>query len=192
MPLKHDYLAAVGVTPATYAGQAAAVQRVSDIYQTARTGRLGAAVGMQLWTTFFSPLVPQLAALPATQPLYDAFATQHMLMLAALLRQHRRGDFGHAQKMFNLFIKDHWALNVFPAHSEVFLHLPLDRIVLSKLATIPAPWSAWTRVAITPNTQHHVLTTYSQIQTTFRAYWQRIAPRFASPLEMEQFIWHRI
>jgi hypothetical protein len=192
MPFKADYLAAVGITPATYIAPISAVQRICDIYQTARTGRLGGALGGQLWAGYFSPLAGGFAALPAAQPLYDAFATHQILMLADLLRQHGRGDFGHAQKMFNLFLKDHWALNTFPAATELFLHLPLDRIVLSKLANIPAPWSAWTRVAVTPATQPQVLATYLQIQTSFRAYWQHIAPRFASPLEMEQFIWHRI
>jgi hypothetical protein len=94
--------------------------------------------------------------------------------------------------MFNLFLKDHWALNVVPSQSETLLHLPLDRIVLSKLTMIPPPWTAWTKVALTTSTQQQVVGTYLQIQASFRAYWERIAPRFTSPIEMEQFIWHRI
>jgi hypothetical protein len=191
MPFKADYLAAVGITPATYTVNISAVQRITGIYQTARTGRLGSALGGHLWTAFFSPLAAGFATLPATRPLYDAFATNQILTLAGLLRHHGRGDFGHAQKMFNLFLKDHWALGLFPLTTELVLHLPLDRIVLSKLAAIPAPWSAWTRVATTPATQPHVLATYLQIQDAFRAEWTRIHS-FTSPIEMEQFIWHRI
>jgi hypothetical protein len=164
MPFKNDYL---------------------TIYSAARTGRISAIVGGQLWISFFAPLVSQFSTLPATQAGYDVFATKHMLQLAGLLRQ-------HAQKMFNLFLKDHWALSIVPSQSETLLHLPLDRLVLSKLNTIPPPWSAWTKVVVAPNTQQHVVSTYLQIQGSFRAHWQQIAPRFTSPIEMEQFIWHRI
>ena len=189
MSFKADYLAAVHITPATYTSPASAVRRICDIYQTARTGRLSSALGCHLWTAFFSPLAAGFAALPATRPLYDTFAIRQMLTLKGLLRQHGRGDFGHAQKMFNLFLKDHWALGLFSLATELVLHLPLDRIVLSKLAAIPPPWSAWTRVGIAP--QAHVLATYLQIQENFRAEWTRIQS-FKSPIEMEQFMWHRI
>jgi hypothetical protein len=191
MLFKAGYLAAVNITPATYADHVLAMRRICKIYQTARTGKLGDMLGGHLWTSFFSPLAAGFATFPATQPLYDNFATNQILTLADLLRHHGRGDFGHVQKMFNLFLKDHWALGMFPITTELVLHLPLDRIVLSKLATIPAPWSAWTKVALTPATQPHVLATYLQIQDAFRAYWTRIHC-FASPIEMEQFIWHRI
>ena len=191
MPFKADYLAAVGIASATYAAPVSAVQRICDIYQTARTGKLGGQLGGHLWTTFFSPLAAGFAMLPVTRPLYDTFATNQILTLAGLLRHHGRGDFGHAQKMFNLFLKDHWALGVFPLPIELVLHLPLDRIVLSKLVAIPAPWSAWTKVATTPGTQARVLATYLQVQNTFRAEQIR-THSFTSPIEMEQFIWHRI
>lgn len=192
MPFKNDYLTTVGITPATYASGASAADRVCGIYSTARTGRITATVGGQLWISFFAPLVSQLSALPATQAGYDLFATNQMLRLAGLLRQRQRGDFGHAQKMFNLFLKDHWALDTLPSQSETLLHLPLDRIVLSKLNTIPPPWTAWTKVVVASNTQQHVVSTYLEIQDSFRAYWQQMTPRFLSPIEMEQFIWHRI
>jgi hypothetical protein len=191
MPFKADYLADVDVTAATYTTNLSAVKRIISIYQTTRSGNLGTTLGGQLWTSFFAPLAAQFASFPTTQPLYDKFATQQMLTLAALLRQNGRGDFGHAQKMFNLFIKDHWALNAFPVAIELFLHLPLDSRVLAKLTVIPAPWRAFTKVTITPATQPHVLAAYLQIQDAFRAYSIRIH-RFTSPIEMEQFIWHRI
>src|SRR5208282_3174523 len=173
MSFKNDYLTTVGVTPATYTRGTSAANRICGIYSTARTGRISAAVGEQLWISFFAPLVSQFSALPATQAGYDLFATNEMLRLAGLLRQLQRGDFGHAQKMFNLFLKDHWALNIVPSLSETLLHLPLDRIVLSKLNTIPPPWAAWTKVVVAPNTQQHVVSTYLQIQDSFRCHYRK-------------------
>jgi hypothetical protein len=190
--LKNDYLNAVSLTPATYLSPATASQRIADIYQTARTGRLSTDRAAQLWTGFFDPLVKQFCTLPITQTCYDAFAVAQILNLATHLRQWERGDFGHAQKMFNLFLKDHWALNVVPAPVEVLLHLPIDRTMLTKLANTPPSWSSWTKVVVTPPTQKEVINGYNAIQASFRAYWQHVAPRFASPLEMEQFIWSRI
>jgi len=191
MPLKVAYRAAVGLTPATYPHTQSAISRICGIYQTARTGAFGYALGHHLWTTFFSPLLNQLPQTPATQPVYDPYAVQHMLQLASILREHGRGDFGHAQKMGNLFMKDHWALNAFPAATELVLHLPLDRILLSSLAQVPAAWTAWTRVTITPATQPQILADYLDIQTRFRNHWKR-TQRFVSPIEMETFIWLRI
>jgi hypothetical protein len=97
--------------------------------------------------------------------------------------------------MFNLFLKDHWALNVFSAQSELLLHLPLDNRILDHLKkqNRPSPWDGpWTQVAVNPQTQTNVLSGYLQIQDTLRAYWQHKAPRFASPIEMEQMLWHQI
>ena len=97
--------------------------------------------------------------------------------------------------MFNLFLKDHWALNIFPAQSEILLHLPLDSRILGHLGkrNRPNPWDgAWTKVTVNPQTQAHVLNTFLAIQNTFRACWQQIAPRFASPMEMDQMLWHPI
>lgn len=192
MKLKNDYLNAVNLTPATYLSAATAAQRIADIYQTARTGRLSTDLAAQLWTGFFDPLAKQFCTLPITQTCYDAFAVAQILNLATHLRQWERGDLGHAQKMFNLFLKDHWALNVVPAPVEVLLHLPIDRTLLTKLAKTPPSWSSWTKVVVTPQTQEEVVEGYNAIQGSFRTYWQRVAPRFASPLEMEQFIWSRI
>jgi hypothetical protein len=121
-----------------------------------------------------------------------------MLSLTALLRQNNtRDDFGVAQKMFNLFLKDHWALNVFPAQSEILLHLPLDRRILEHLRdqNRPSPWDGpWTKVTVNPQTQANVLAGYLQIQDTFRAYWAQshISACFASPIEMDQMLWHQI
>jgi hypothetical protein len=73
MPFKNDYLTTVGVTPATYTSGASAANRICGIYSTARTGRISAIVGDQLWISFFAPLVSHFSALPATQAGYDVF-----------------------------------------------------------------------------------------------------------------------
>jgi hypothetical protein len=195
MPFKSEYLVDVGITAQTYTVTATAIWRICSIYKT-RRGSISNQFGGHLWNGFFSPLASQFHALPNTRHLYDTFATTHMLRLAALLRQNStRDDFGVAQKMFNLFLKDHWALNVFSPQSELLLHLPLDRIILGHLSSQnrPSPWDGnWTMVTVNPQTQANVLSTYVQIQETFRAYCQHIAPRFASPIEMEQMLWHQV
>ena len=129
------------------------------------------------------------------QQLYDTFAIGQILALAALLRQHQRGDFGIAQKMFNLFVKDHWALNVVSPQSEALLHLPLDWGLIHKVQNFPTSWSAWTKVVVTPATQQQIVYEYLLIQATYRSYWQRVnatTQRFNSPLEMEQLLWQPI
>jgi len=197
MPFKSEYLADVGVTQQTYATTTAAAKQICEIYK-ARRGSIKRQFGERLWNCFFSPLASQFPALPNTQQQFDTFATTHMLSLATLLRQNNtRDDFGVAQKMFNLFLKDHWALSVFPTQSEVLLHLPLDRRILEHLKdqNRPSPWNgSWTKITVNPQTQANVLAGYLQIQDTFRAYWAQgyISARFASPIEMDQMLWHQI
>jgi hypothetical protein len=197
MSFKSEFLADSGVTPTTYATAATATRQICAIYK-ARRGSITPQFGGQLWNGFFSPLASQFPALPNTQQQFDTFATTHMLSLTDLLRQNNtRDDFGVAQKMFNLFLKDHWALNVFPAQSEILLHLPLDRRILEHLRdqNRPSPWDGpWTKVTVNPQTQANVLAGYLQIQDTFRAYWAQshISACFASPIEMDQMLWHQI
>ncbi len=195
MPFKSEYLTEVGVTHSTYTNQVSAASRVRKIHGTARTGPISGNDANQLWVSFFAPLLPQITALPATQASYDTFATGQMLALVTRLQQMQKGDFGHAQKMFNLYLKDCWALNSVPAPLETFLHLPLDRALLSKLLNIPPPWTrSWTKVAVNPNTSQQVVNAYLQIQNSLRARWrqQHITRCFATPLEMDQFIWHSV
>lgn len=195
MPFKTDYLTLAGVNAGTYTSWQTAVFQIQGLYITARRGRLSTSIGAQLWTQFFSPLRVQLGTLPCSQQPYDSFAISQILALAGLLRQHQRGDFGIAQKMFNLFIKDHWALGALPPQSEAFLHLPLDSGIVHKLSHLPSSWSAWTKVVVTPTTQQQIVNDYLQIQATYRNYWQRVnatVQRFNSPLEMEQLLWQPI
>ena len=195
MSFKSEYLTEVKVTLATYANQDSAGDRIRRLHGTARTGAITTNDGTQLWVSFFEPLLSQIAALPATQTCYDNFATEQILRLAIRLQQMRKGDFGHAQKMFNLYLKDCWALNSVPPPLETFLHLPLDRTLLSRLLNVPLPWTrSWTKVVVNPNTPLQVVNAYQQIQDKFRARWQQqhIARCFNSPIEMDQFIWHTI
>src|SRR5579864_6023339 len=140
--------------------------------------------GTQLWTQLFTSL-PSLAASQANQAQYDAFARNQIFNLANVLPPSQRGNFGIAQKMFNLLLKDHWALNRFPLHTELLLHLPLDDRVLCKLVTIPAPWCnsktgrpAWTKVLVSAANGQQVWNSYQQIQASLRALWQHVSPRF--------------
>ena len=178
----------VSVTPSTYTEPNSAAERIRGIYQQTR-GSIDRKLAARLWFTFFAPLLPRLAVVNAND--YDKFIIRQMLGLAGILRKAGRGDFGHAQKMVNLFVKDQWALNGFASRVEKVLHLPLDRRVLSKLADAPASWAAFKKVRLTPTTRGRVLKDYTDIQDTFRRHWRRVG-FFASPLEMEQFIWSRI
>jgi hypothetical protein len=192
---KSDYLALTGVNSATYTTVQTAVSRIQELFETARRGKISTAVATHLWTQFFSPHLSQFPTVPLTQQLYDTFATTQILALAGILRQHKRGDFGIAQKMFNLFMKDHWALNTFSPQLEIHLHLPLDRGLIYRVGNMPQSWAAWTKVAVTPTTLQQIVADYLRIQTTYRSYWQRITSAtqcFASPLEMEELLWQQI
>jgi hypothetical protein len=191
MPFKQDYLQATGVTDQTYAVEDTAIERIRSLYGTARQGALNQQGAASLWQSFFFPLLPECQHLPQAVEGYDAFAVKQICSLARLLRernllrQRTLGDFGIAQKMFNLFIKHHWALDVFPRNTELCLHLPLDKRVLSKLRNCPGTWKTWTRAQDSRDTRRD----YRTIQNAFRREWNRLQ-LFGSPIEMEQFIWY--
>lgn len=101
---------------------------------------------------------------------------------------------GTLKKMSQPIPERSLALNVFTAQKEQFLHLPLDRDLIGRLAVTPSSWSSWTKVVVHPATQQQVVAEYLQIQDSFRRYWHHLnstKQRFASPLEMEQLLWHR-
>src|SRR6266436_5566852 len=127
MPFKKHYLATIGLQPNTYNNQNTAVERIVAIYGSAREGTLRQQTADVRWNEFFDPLRNRFPNVPATQQNCDQFAIDKIATLANLLRHHRKGDFGIAQKMFNLFLKDHWALNLIPAPAQSLLHIPLDR-----------------------------------------------------------------
>jgi hypothetical protein len=198
MPFKHDYLAAEHITADTYANRHSALARIRVLYNSAgivvRQGvRLSDEAAGELWKRFFGPLREHFAQLPHTRAEYDAYLLQQISVLARLLRElellqnERLGGFGIAQKMLNLFMKDHWALDAFPKQTQLLLHLPLDLRVLSKLKRRPSTWHAWTRATDTPDHRRD----YQRIQDRFRSEWKRTRI-FRSPIEMEQWIWYRI
>ena len=198
MPFKQDYLAAEQVTLETYVHRNTAINRIRRLYESAgivvRRGiRLDDASADCLWTRFFEPFRESLQQLPDIRANYDQYLLQQICVLASLVReldllqQGQLGDIGIAQKMSNLFVKDHWALNAFLPQTDLVLHLPLDQRILSKLRHRPTTWRAWTRADNTAETRRD----YQRIQDRFRVEYERIRI-FRSPLEMEQFIWYRI
>jgi hypothetical protein len=197
MPFKNDYIQNEQISQQSYEDADAARNRIRRFYQSAgkivrRGVTLSDAATAELWKRFFEPLNHRLNQLPLIQSEYDLFALQEISTLGRLLReldllQHGQlGDFGIAQKMLNLFMKDHWALNAFSIETERLLHLPLDRRVLEKLRRRPATWRNWTRAMDTPEHRRD----YQRIQAWFRFECERVRI-YRSPIEMEQFIWYR-
>jgi hypothetical protein len=80
----------------------------------------------ELWKRFFGPLRDHFPELPDTRVEYDPYILQQIGNLARLLRElnllqrGQLGEFGVAQKMLNLFIKDHWALDTLQAIQNLF------------------------------------------------------------------------
>jgi hypothetical protein len=190
LPLRAQYVADVGIGPDTYLNGAG--QRIAQIYQTARRGRINQMLAMQIWN-ILQPIHQQVqvGGLPAAQPAYDQFVVQHGLAIEGVLQATGRGGFGIGQKVVNLFMKDLWGLGIIQLPVELFLHAPLDRIVLSKIQAVPGTWTAWTRV-IADGPVAPAITDYLAIQQQIRAFHAACPIPFPSVIQMEQFIWHRI
>ena len=190
MPLRAQYVADVGIGPNTYPLNSN--QRVAEIYQTARRGRIAPPLAMQIYH-LLAPIRQQAlqGRLPATQPAYDQFVVKTGLAIQAVLQAAGRGGFGIGQKIVNIFMKDLWSLGTIRLPVETVLHAPLDRIVLAKIKNLPATWAAWTRVvAAAPNAP--AVKDYLAIQQQIRAFHAACPIPFPSVIQMEQFIWHRI
>jgi hypothetical protein len=202
MPFKHSYLQAVVkyLQPGTYGNEQDAIRRIRSLYSTARQGNLSTDIGTYLWKNFFVLVRQQVFdvsrnqfALPAPQPNYDKFAIDQMCTLAMLLRKHglprrhKGNPFGIAQKMFNLFMKDQWALDLIPPESEPLLHVPLDSTVLRQLRNPPPPktWESWTRAEDNQQTRSDYLT----VQQRFRDLARE--KHLVSPMELEQTMWQQ-
>lgn len=190
MPLRTQYVHDVGINPSTYPTNAEA--RISKIYQTARRGTLGLPVASRIWKNL-EPLYQQSIKmkLPTNQSDYDQLVVQYAFGIGNLLHTAGRGGFGIGQKIVNLFMKDLWALGIVLPPTEHLLHAPLDRIVLSKLRTVPSTWSAWTKV-IASHTSSPAVADYLYIQKSIRTFHSSCPIPFPSVIQMEQFIWHRI
>ena len=189
MCFKGSYRLTVGIDDSTYSDDETAVNRIWKIYETTRQGRLSNQRARSLWLDFFKPLLPLLNKLPSKQKSFDEFVIKKIVGLSKskLLPKSQKGKFGIAQKVFNLFMKDQWALDKFLNKSELesLLHLPLDRGLLKKLTD--CSWIAFTKVKTTEKSECE----YLCIQKRYRDYWRRVGI-FSSPIEMEQFIWQQI
>ncbi len=167
--------------------------RVAAIYGTARRGRITHVFAAQLWQNHLNGIHSFISGgkLPATQPAFDNWWTEEALKLAVTLRNHGKGDFGIAQKMLNLFLKDLWAFGVIRTPFETFLHAPIDRRVLAKFAAPPATWNPWTKAAASTGACPTVCD-YFLLQRAMCHYWRTSPIRFPSVIQMEQFFWHSI
>jgi hypothetical protein len=190
--LRQSYIASVRISDSTYWDPVTATERIERIYGTARTGRLGKELARRVWDEAVAPLSEDLRSLPEDRRAYDEFIIERIDGVARLLREVGRGDFGHAQKVVNLFLKDRWALEDVAASVEANLHLPLDRVILLRLAARPAEWGSWTKVASTMESRKSVVDGYLRIQHSFRVYWEAHRAGFGSPIEMEAFWWQPV
>jgi hypothetical protein len=112
------------------------------------------------------------------------------LEIERLLVISHRGAFGIAQKILNLFMKDLWAFSLLPEAIIAHLHSPIDRRILDKFNDIPTSWNSWTQ-AEAGFIRAQTIIDYLYIQNRLRNLCTNTA-RFQCPIEMEQFIWHRI
>lgn len=191
MDIRHEYLNAIGISEDTYLDEKLAVDRVRATYGTARRGQLGISAGQTIWTEFFQEMVPTVGSFPTSTDAFDSLAVEKIKVLTGMLRVEGKGDFGRAQKMFNLFMKDFWALGKVSSGTEPCLHLPVDGGVLSKLTRVPPGWSTWTKVSLDDG-EESVLSGYLRIQHSYRRYWHDTGARYGSPIEFDQVIWNRI
>ena len=190
MNLRDQYIEGARITRDVY--ERNPVIRVRGMYRTARQGSINDWLGRRLWTVL-EPLheVVRTDAVPRDQRDYDDLVVDYALAIQESLLPLKRGGFGIGQKLVNLYMKDQWALRRLPEGVEPLLHAPLDRPVLSKLASVPRTWAAWSKVEAQGPAAQEVVD-YLAIQRRFREYCQQPDTPFASTIELEQFIWTRI
>jgi hypothetical protein len=197
MPFKEDYLSGERITSETYTNRDRRIERIRRVYNSAgiivRQGtRLTDQAAGELWKTVFRRFRKCFLQFPSTCGEYDAFLLEQIGGLADLLRKldllqrGQLGDFGIAQKMSNLFIKDHWALGTFPTEIELVLHIPLDPATPSQAQTAACNLAFMDEGSDTPETSRD----YLNVQDRFRSECERVRI-FQSPIEMAQFIGYR-
>lgn len=191
MPLRAQYLADIGLHSNPY--PVAPEPRIAAIYGTARRGRISSAFAAKLWQNHFNGIHSLIVGgrLPATQPAFDNWWTDEALKLTISLRVQGKADFGIAQKMMNLFLKDLWAFGLIQMPIEAHLHAPIDRRVLAKFTAPPATWSSWTKATASTSACPTVLE-YFLLQQALRGYRRSSPIAFPSVIQMEQFFWHSI
>jgi hypothetical protein len=191
MPLRAQYLADIGLHPNPY--PAAPESRIPAIYGTARRGRISNAFAAQFWQNHFNGINSLIVggSLPAAQSSFDSWWSDEALKLTASLRAQGKGDFGVAQKMMNLLLKDLWAFGLIRMPIEEHLHAPIDRRVLAKFSVTPTTWNPWTK-ASAYTSACPTDGDYLQLQQARRDYWRSSPIVFPSVIQMEQFSWHSI
>jgi hypothetical protein len=191
MPLRAQYLADIGLHANPYRDVPS--PRIAAIYGTARRGRLAHASAAQLWQNHFNGIHSLIVdgGRPVDQAGFDTWWTGEALRLAGTLRDQRKGDFGIAQKMINLFLKDLWAFGLIPTPDEKLLHAPIDRRVLAQFTDPPATWNSWTKASAS-SSSCPALSDYFLLQQALRDHWRRSPIVFPSVIQMEQFFWHTI
>lgn len=195
MSFRSQYLADIGLVANPYPNNPA--HRIQSIYRTVRLGQINNAFAMQLWNAHLQPVHSGLTTLPTNQAAFDNFIVQTALAVEGTLNAAGKGGFGVAQKIINLFMKDVWAFHLTPLAADPFLHVPIDCGVLGKLRTIPVTWKTWTGAVAGISTAPTV-NDYLAIQASFRSFLAAPTgsgasrPIFASVIEMDQFLWHKI
>jgi hypothetical protein len=191
MPLRAQYLADIGLLSNPY--PAKPEPRIAAIYGTARRGRISSSLATDLWKRHFAGIhsLVTTGSLPATHAAFNDWLVTEALKLASILKAHGKGDFGIAQKMMNLFLKDLWGFGVIRTPIETLLHAPIDRRVLTKFAVIPTTWNPWTKATATSKASKTV-EDYLMLQNGLRNLWNTSPIPFPSVIQMEQFLWHPI
>jgi hypothetical protein len=169
-----------------YQDENQALDRVRVIYQTARRGNIANETSINM-RNYFLEILNNHKEIPGIVNQYNDFASDKIRRVAEIISQNNNLKFGMAQKFFNLFMKDLWAWNRLTIEQESVLHFPLDRIILSYIRN--NPWRAWTKVYTTPEEYNNTFSEYLGIQEIFRNQLQY--NNFHSPLELEQYLWHR-
>jgi hypothetical protein len=168
-----------------------AATRIRGFYRTstrATKKTIGNALAQEIWESHLRTIFEGRDRLPPNRQQFDKYLVEKIKSLGLLLAERNKGDFGIAQKIVNLFMKELWAVCQLPEGIESNLHAPLDSIVLSKISGCPTTWKAWTKAkAGNPNT----VDDYLRIQEALRKLCEA-TPRFSTMIEMEQFIWHRV
>ncbi|MBA4319938.1 MAG: hypothetical protein C0412_16180 [Flavobacterium sp.] len=169
-----------------YQNENQALNRVVVIYRTARQGNIANQTAINLRDCFLT-ILQNLNEIPNAIIGYNDYARNQIRNVAEIISQNNNLKYGMAQKFFNLFMKDLWAWDQLTLEQESVLHFPLDRIILSYIRN--NPWQAWTRVYTTPEDYNNTFQEYLGIQEIFRNQLQYF--NFNSPLELEQYLWHR-
>jgi hypothetical protein len=125
-----------------------AATRIRGFYRTstrATKKTIDNTLAQEIWQSHLRTIFEGRNRLPSNRQQFDKYLVKKIESLGLLLGERNKGDFGIAQKIVNLFMKELWALCQLPERIESNLHAPLDSIVLSKISGCPTTWKAWTK-----------------------------------------------